>query len=329
MWLDHLATGCKSRRKAVFAHLGFNKVTSPANLVLRTRIYIDGYNLYYGCLKRTHYKWLDPVKLFDDAILPSVLFEPRGQRATFALDQLAVKYFTAPILKNFATSKDSVSSQAQYHAALEGHHPGRIEIIRGYYDAREARAHRVIAKTPPAQCEKVDIWKLEEKQSDVSLALHAYSDAVRKEIDHAVIVTNDTDLVPALEMIKRDTGIAVGLVIPTRLKERPANRDLANRADWVRTHITDQELEISQLPRVVMNGRNASHKPVSWYRRPDLVGPAIEEAIRVRGGRGGAMKWLGLPNDRLGGQVPIEMLDTEAGAVELKQYMDAWAAEHR
>jgi len=26
---------------------------------LRTRAYIDGYNLYYGCLKHTAHKWLD------------------------------------------------------------------------------------------------------------------------------------------------------------------------------------------------------------------------------------------------------------------------------
>jgi 6-hydroxy-3-succinoylpyridine 3-monooxygenase len=303
-------------------------VTSPANAALRTRIYIDGYNFYYGCLKRTHYKWLDPVKLFEDSILPSALFESNGQPATFVLDELAVKYFTAPILKNFARSNDSVPSQAQYHAALEGHHQGRLEIIRGYYDAREASAHRVIAATPPTQCEKVDIWKLEEKQSDVNLALHAYRDAARKEIDHAVIVTNDTDLVPALELIKRDTGIAIGLVVPTRQGERSANADLTKRSDWVRTHITNQELEGSQLPRVVMHGRQAAHKPMSWYRRPDLVGPAIQEAIRVRGGRGAAMKWLGQPNERLGGQVPMEMLDTEEGAAQLRQYMTAWAAEH-
>jgi hypothetical protein len=27
--------------------------------VLRTNVYVDGFNLYYGCLKGTPYKWLD------------------------------------------------------------------------------------------------------------------------------------------------------------------------------------------------------------------------------------------------------------------------------
>ena len=33
--------------------------------MLKTRIYLDGYNFYYGCLKGTPYKWLDPVILFE------------------------------------------------------------------------------------------------------------------------------------------------------------------------------------------------------------------------------------------------------------------------
>ena len=28
---------------------------------MRTRVYVDGFNLYYGALKDTAFKWLDPV----------------------------------------------------------------------------------------------------------------------------------------------------------------------------------------------------------------------------------------------------------------------------
>lgn len=297
------------------------------SITLRTRVYIDGYNFYYGCLKRTSFKWLDPVALFERQILPSVLFEPEG-RAVFALEPLAVKFFTAPILRNFASTQDSVSSQERYHAALTSHQAGRIVIVKGYYDAKEARARRAGRGISPTNSEFVEIWKLEEKQSDVSLALHAYSDAIRGEIDLAVIVTNDTDRVPALAMIRRDTSVAIGLVVPTRSNERAANADLTRLADWTRTHITADELAASQLPRVVPGGRTASHKPVSWYSHPELVGQAIDEAVRVRGGRGPAMKWLGQPCGRLGGRVPFDMLETETEASELAEYMAKWAADH-
>jgi hypothetical protein len=32
---------------------------------MQTTVYIDGYNLYYGALRGTPYKWLDVVRLFE------------------------------------------------------------------------------------------------------------------------------------------------------------------------------------------------------------------------------------------------------------------------
>lgn len=38
---------------------------------MRTRVYIDGYNFYFGCLKGTPYKWLDPVSLIETLLVRS------------------------------------------------------------------------------------------------------------------------------------------------------------------------------------------------------------------------------------------------------------------
>lgn len=302
-------------------------MTTRASATFRTRIYVDGYNFYYGCLKRTPHKWLDLFKLFDSHVLPSILYEPAGLRGKFLLETPAIKFFTAPILKNFAKSPESVSSQIQYHNALAAHLGQNIDLVLGYYDAREARAHLVVKGTPATKCDKVDVWKLVEKQTDVNLALHAYGDAVRGAIDCAVIVTNDTDLVPALTKIRSDTRVIVGLVVPSMDKARPVNSDLAAQAHWVRTHLTEPELIASQLPRFVPGERQAWHKPISWYRHPDLVASAVKSASRVRGGRGAAMKWLGTPNKYLEGSIPIEMLDSPEGAEALLRYMSDWDAQ--
>jgi len=42
---------------------------------MRTRVCVDGFNLYYGALKGTPFKWLDPVNRRPLAIayLPSVV----------------------------------------------------------------------------------------------------------------------------------------------------------------------------------------------------------------------------------------------------------------
>ena len=51
---------------------------------MRTRVYVDGFNLYYGALKDTAFKWLDPVKLAYQ-LLP----------AGYSVSKL--KYFTARV----------------------------------------------------------------------------------------------------------------------------------------------------------------------------------------------------------------------------------------
>jgi hypothetical protein len=42
---------------------------------MKTSIYIDGYNLYYGRLRNTKFKWLDVVALFSNMALT---IEPRS-----------------------------------------------------------------------------------------------------------------------------------------------------------------------------------------------------------------------------------------------------------
>src|SRR5262245_10566271 len=100
---------------------------------LRTRIYVDGYNLYYGCLKNTLYKWLDVLAVIEH-ILQTIFYEQSGSELQYRLCTPAVKFFTAPILAAFRRTDDSVSCQVKYHSALRGHLGKSIEIITGYHD---------------------------------------------------------------------------------------------------------------------------------------------------------------------------------------------------
>ena len=50
---------------------------------MKTFVYIDGFNLYYGCLKATPYRWLNPATLCQ-------LLLPHHQ-------VLQIKYFTAHV----------------------------------------------------------------------------------------------------------------------------------------------------------------------------------------------------------------------------------------
>jgi 6-hydroxy-3-succinoylpyridine 3-monooxygenase len=320
VWLDHLTCRRKSRRKPVFSFLGMAG--------LKTRIYIDGYNLYYGCLKGTALKWLDLLTLFERQILPSVTAEQNGHRIDFDLEPLAIKFFTAPILARMAKADDSVQCQDRYHAALTKHLPGRIEIIRGYYALTTTCAKVVDTHAPkkaPRECLEATIWKLEEKQSDVNLALHVLADVLLGGIEHVVIVTNDTDLAPAVQMLKQKTAATVGVVIPTTDHARIPNAELVKPADWVRTHINLSELQKSQLPRVIADPRRPVSKPISWYARPDLLEQALTLGQAHLGQQSKVFQWLNRPNPHWNDANPLDLL--ESGDMRVLEFMQSWNAD--
>lgn len=284
---------------------------------LRTRVYVDGYNLYYGCLKGTPYKWLDIQILFERQILPS------SAPSNTKLLPLGIKYFTAKILARAAKAPDSVSSQARYHTALRKLYKDKIELIEGYYSLTEAKARLIDPAAPdvwPRDCAQTLVWKLEEKQSDVNLALQAYHDSMTEAVDQIVIVTNDTDIAPALRLIRTHTPVKIGVVIPTSGQERRPNAELTEQAHWTRTHIAVAELAAAQLPRVI-HARQPTIKPDSWYARPDLLSKILELAVPVVGGRSRAFKWMEAPNTYLNNQAPIDLIDTDEGAEQVVAYI--------
>lgn len=299
---------------------------------LRTRIYIDGYNFYYGCLRGTPHKWLDLLPLFERYILPSAMLRDADGhiRQSTLLPSPSIKFFTAKIIESVAKAVDSVSSQARYHTALRKLHDGRIELIEGYYAVNKMKVKIVDAENPgkpPRECQEIQAWKVEEKQSDVNLALQAYHDAITGQIDHAVIVTNDTDIAPALKMIRAHTQVLIGVVVPTIDHTRMPNADLVKLAHWKRAHIHASELAACQLPRVIP-GRKPTTKPESWYGQPELLREILELAIPVRRSKAAAYKWLEQPNPHFGGARPIELTETVDGARRVLAYIRSWITEH-
>lgn len=298
---------------------------------LRTRIYIDGYNFYYGCLRGTPHKWLDLLPLFENHILPSALVKDGdGQiRQSVLLPTPSIKFFTAKIIESVARATDSVSSQARYHTALRKLYDGRIELVEGYYAVNKMKVKVVDAdepNRPPRECQEVQAWKVEEKQSDVDLALQVYHDAFTGQIDHAVIVTHGTDIAPALAMIRAHTQVLMGVVVPTTDHTRPPNTDLVKLAHWTRRHINASELAACQLPRVIP-GKRPTIKPDSWYGQPEMLKEIMELALPVRGSRASAYKWMEQPNPYLDGEIPIELAETVEGAARVLEYIRSWISQ--
>jgi hypothetical protein len=71
---------------------------------MRTWVYVDGFNLYYGAVKRTPFRWLNPVELAKQ-LLP----------ATHTVER--VKYFTARV--SGAEDPDAPRRQHAYLSAID------------------------------------------------------------------------------------------------------------------------------------------------------------------------------------------------------------------
>lgn len=246
---------------------------------MRTIVYIDGYNLYYGRITGTQYKWLDLPTLFGKIIK---IQEPQSVLET-------VKYFTAPALAKFSRrGQVSTKAQTDYHRALEVSYPPPLTdlgncvfvTILGKHDLGHDYAPLVIGKDDPKKEKRILIWKIVEKKTDVNLAMAMYRDAASGMVDQLVLCSNDSDAEPVLEAIRQDfPRLRIGLITPRSQSsqgERVVSRSLSKWAHWTRSHILDYELANAQLPtNVVAKTGKAFKKPAHWNEEPTSTTPRM------------------------------------------------------
>ncbi|MBB1469281.1 NYN domain-containing protein [Pseudoalteromonas sp. SG41-5] len=312
---------------------------------MKTRVYIDGYNFYYGCLKCTNFKWLDLTFLFENFLLPR-----SGIPKSVLTKEYGIKFYTAEISDKVADDENSVKDQRSYHAGLKNHRQNsvKVQIVKGSYtideiDCRLVETDDNGSKKLPRNCEKkAKVWKIEEKQSDVNVALDAVFDAfIDKDVEQIVFATNDTDIAPALRKLKElnelkiRSEIKVGLVIPRRDSSdghRSGNKSLINLADWTIHGIKEEELAKSQLPILIKGPSTSVYRPVSWFEFSEKVGEVLEilSSRKVCGSIPKAWRWLhekkpdvdGLP---LLTENPSEMLFTSDGVDAVLAHAKAYA----
>ena len=163
---------------------------------MRTYAYIDGFNLYYGALKDTAFKWLDL-----GVLIPLML----GHKH----DVACIKYFTAKV-KVSETDPRQSERQETYLRALREPRDGipPVEIHFGHFQRRSTRMPR-----SPFGTGWVEVIKTEEKGSDVNLAVHLLNDAWLDAYECAVVVSNDSDLAEAMRLA-RGRGKVIGFIPP-------------------------------------------------------------------------------------------------------------------
>ena len=119
---------------------------------MRTIVYVDGYNLYYGLLRKSKLKWLDLLSLFEGHVL--------DQNA----DLVEVRYYTAPVLGRMSDDGESPQRQRRYLQALRKMHPSRLTIVEGRILA-STPFQRLVSPIPEApHLSKVQVFDFNEKR---------------------------------------------------------------------------------------------------------------------------------------------------------------------
>jgi hypothetical protein len=220
---------------------------------MRTVIYIDGFNLYYRMLKqRPSYKWLNPLALAQAALQP-------GHQIS------RVNYYTARISQR-AQNPDAPARQTIYLSAL-GSVP-EVQVHEGNFLTSEPW---MSLTTPPAAKPNGYVWnhpvpnvvkviKTEEKGSDVNLATHLVRDAFLNIFDVAVLITNDSDLVEPIKVVRQETNKRVGLLVPVKY---PTASLMQAASFYLR--LRPGHLAQAQFPEHVVcpDGRTVT-RPPSW-----------------------------------------------------------------
>lgn len=205
-----------------------------------TSVYIDGFNLFYGALRKTPHRWLDIDRLCR-LLLPNN-------------DIQTIKYFTA-LVSARPGDPDQPVRQQLYLRALNT--LPTVSIHLGHFLSHKVTMLKVV---PPGQPpEFVKVIKTEEKGSDVNLATHLLHDAHLNRFDVAVVISNDSDLLLPIKIVRSELKKRVGVLNPHK---RPSQA-LLPHLDFIKS-IRAGALSAAQFPDQLTDRHGAFSKPTGW-----------------------------------------------------------------
>jgi hypothetical protein len=266
---------------AAFARYGSRPV--------RANVYIDGFNLYYGAVRKTPFRWLNPVALATQLLPPAYVVQkikyftarvsgaadpdaPRRQHAYLSAIQTLPEvevYFGQFLAKTIwrpianlpvggATTHSPVPIMLPegVHDVSGGSLLTPAKLLAGEYLSKGTRKPRITAHLSDALI--VEVHTMEEKGSDVNLASHLINDAWKDAFDVAAVISNDTDLVTPIKIVTTERLKPIYVVCPGRTR---MSAPLASVASF-RRHLHPSMLAAAQFPDQIP-GTSIS-KPVGW-----------------------------------------------------------------
>ena len=200
----------------------------------KTSFFIDGFNLYHSLKDNPNlnkYKWLDIKKLC----------------YCFIKDQKAVHniyYFTA--LTTWNPEKVKRHKKFIHIQEYNG-----INVVYGEFRRKTKKC---------CHCKKI-IKTFEEKETDVNIAINLFEFAYKDLYNTAMIISGDSDLIPAIRAVRKNfPSKEICVIIP------PGRRAelLKKEADYYKK-IKTKHLQWSRLPsKIVIGNDNVIECPQKW-----------------------------------------------------------------
>lgn len=208
---------------------------------------VDGFNVYHSLktlqgMSGASVKWLD-LRLLCDRYLQAVR-NGTGER----VDLANIHYFSALAEHLVSRKPDVVERHKEYIRAVEA---SGVHVHLARFKRKEVRC---------PICGKA-FARYEEKETDVAIGLKLVEVLARKECQTVVLVTGDTDLIPAISTARRlFSHCRVGVAFPF-LRH---NRSLADHADF--SFKIDQRavMKAQFPPRVVLGDGSEIVRPAGW-----------------------------------------------------------------
>jgi len=176
----------------------------------RLYFFIDGLNLYHALdhvegvsdPKRLHrFKWISLTKLCD------------CYRVNKKDTIVGVEWFTTLVTWD-------MGKLARHKLLIKAQENDGAFVTYGEFKRKDVRCKGTCKKR---------FSTVEEKQTDVNIALRLYQLAVQDAYDNAIIISGDTDLLPAMKFVRKDFPTKqIGVVIPIGKR----SEDFKNEADF-------------------------------------------------------------------------------------------------
>lgn len=235
-------------------------------MTIKIRAYIDGYNLFYGALKvgyissktpeftrnqliqnKRALRWLNVKKLIEIYL-----------KGDYILDK--INFYTADITA-FYSGDPSPARQQEYFKALET--IDSLSIIKGRFYKHKTSMPNYPIKMP---LKMTNVLKTEEKGSDVNLASHLVYDACQNLFDMAVIVTNDSDLLEPIKIVK-SLGKSILIICPHKRYCHEFTQAFGNQC---MRSIETADLKMAQFEDDITddNGNVIAQRPEHWKNNP-------------------------------------------------------------